>query len=206
VAGVAEVKELRLGIVQVGRLGRYVRMGMMPVAYRDWLEMPVVEDATEEVIDGEIILIPPRRLPHASILGNLCWALVRQLPESEYHVLVGNFGLVVSEEPLVCRNPDLVVYRGDSFVEKDGYFRSAPLLAVEDPDPADSRVRIERKLQDYSSIGTPEVWVLNPREQSVEVFYLQNGGLISAAVVKDGVLKPRGFPHVQIDIAQIWPD
>ena len=26
------------------------------------------------------------------------------------------------------------------------------------------------------------------------------------AILTSGVLKPRAFPHVQIDIAQIWPD
>jgi Uma2 family endonuclease len=180
-------------------------MGMMPVAYQDWLQMPTVQDATEEVLDGEMIIIPPRRLPHASILSDLDWALMQQLSEDEYEILCGNFGLVISQEPLTCRNPDLVVYRRGSEAIKDGYFRSGPLPAVEDPDPEESRVPIERKLQDYANVGTTEVWVLKPPSRTVEVYYLQES-LRPAAILTAGVLKPCAFPHVQIDIAQIWPD
>lgn len=176
------------------------------VKYEDWLRMPVVQDAYEEVIDGEMIIIPPRKRPHASILKNVWRELAEQLPEFEYHVFVGNFGLVVSEDPLVCRNPDLAVFERATTAVKDGYYRSAPLLAVEDPDPEDPRIPIERKLQDYASLGTPEVWVLHPDAGAVEVFQLASGLLASTARYSSGLLKPRAFPNVQIPISRIWLD
>jgi Uma2 family endonuclease len=181
-------------------------MGQMPVAYQDWLQMPIVQDATEEVIDGEVIVIAPRRLPHATILVNLWRELNLQLNDSRHHVFVGNFGLVISEDPLICRNPDLVVYDVETMSEKDGYLRSAPLLAIEDPDPNYSRVTIERKLQDYQTIGTPEVWVTTPTDRTVEVFRLEDGVLQHAEILATGILRPRAFPEVAIDIESIWRD
>jgi Uma2 family endonuclease len=179
---------------------------MPGLAYQDWLQMPIIQDATEEVIDGEVIVTPPRRLPHADILGNICRQLMLQLDDSRHHVFTGNFGVVISEDPLTCRNPDLVVYDRETAREKDGYLRSAPLLAIEDPDPSDERVTIDRKLQDYASIGTPEVWVISPKDHAVEVFHLENGALDRTAILTTGILKPRAFPHVEVNIAQIWPD
>ena len=41
------------------------------VTYEEWLEMPVVEDAREEVVDGEIIFMPPAKLLHARIAARL---------------------------------------------------------------------------------------------------------------------------------------
>jgi hypothetical protein len=35
---------------------------------------------------------------------------------------------------------------------------------------------------------------------------LEHGQLRRSAVLAEGILKPTCFPHVQIDIAQIWPD
>ena len=35
---------------------------------------------------------------------------------------------------------------------------------------------------------------------------LPKTGLVTSAIVRDGVLKPRAFPHVQVDIATVWPD
>src|SRR3954452_17842983 len=95
------------------------------VTYEEWLEMPTVEDGIEEVVDGEIILMPPAKLRHAFIIENIATPLRPQL-DQRYHVLTGSFGIVISEKPLTCRNPDLAVIERASMAEKDGYLRSAP--------------------------------------------------------------------------------
>ena len=45
-----------------------------------------------------------------------------------------------------------------------------------------------------------------PGGRTVEVLHLQDGRLQRVALLAEGVLKPREFPHVQVDIDQIWPD
>jgi hypothetical protein len=40
----------------------------------------------------------------------------------------------------------------------------------------------------------------------VEVLYLESGFLRSAQILAQGVLEPKHFPGVQIQIAGIWPD
>jgi Uma2 family endonuclease len=52
----------------------------------------------------------------------------------------------------------------------------------------------------------PEVWVISPEARTVEVLHLENGYLHRAQIVAEGVLTPRLFPHVTVDIASIWPD
>ena len=176
------------------------------VTYEEWLQMPEVDDAIEEVIDGEVILMPPAKMRHARIIKKLSKALFLQLDTDVYDVLTGSFGVVISERPLTCRTPDLAVSEVRSSIEKDGYLRSAPQLIVEALSPSETRRVNDRKLRDYASIGTPEVWVINPSDRAVEVFHLENGVLERSAILTAGVLKPRAFPHVEIDIAQIWPD
>jgi Uma2 family endonuclease len=175
------------------------------VTYEEWLQMPEVDDAIEEVIDGEIILMPPAKMRHARIIKKLAKALFLQLDTDVYDVLTGRFGVVISEHPLTCRTPDLAVSEVASSVEKDGYLRSAPQLIVEVLSPSETRRVNSRKLQDYATIATPEVWVISPNESAVEVFQLENGRLERTAIFTTGILKPRAFPQVEIDIAQIWP-
>jgi Uma2 family endonuclease len=91
-------------------------------------------------------------------------------------------------------------------VEQDGYIHSAPQLVVEVLSPANTRREREEKLGDYASLGVPEVWVVSPEALTVEVLHLRDGRLQTSEVFKTGLLKPRHFPGVQIDIAQIWPD
>ena len=176
------------------------------VTYEEWLEMPVVQDGKEEVVDGEIIFMPPGRLLHARVVIRLVQALARQLSGEQYDVLAGSFGVVIRKQPLTSRNPDVAVFDRSTGVEENGYYHCAPQLAVEVLSPSESRPSKERKLQDYESIGTPEVWVISPEGRTVEILYLQDGRLRTTAIVREGILKPREFPHVQVNIAQMWPD
>jgi hypothetical protein len=42
--------------------------GTKPVTYEEWLEMPVVADATEEVVNGEIRIMPPPKITHTLVV------------------------------------------------------------------------------------------------------------------------------------------
>ena len=39
------------------------------VTYEEWLEMPAVEDATEEVVNGEVRTMPPNKWNHTLVLA-----------------------------------------------------------------------------------------------------------------------------------------
>ena len=93
-----------------------------------------------------------------------------------------------------------------TMVEEDGNIHSAPQLLVEVLSPANTRREREGKLGDYAAIGVPEVRVISPEARTVEVLYLAGGYLRPAQILREGILSPRHFPAVQIDIAQIWPD
>jgi Uma2 family endonuclease len=115
------------------------------------------------------------------------------------------FGLVVRREPLALRVPDLAVFHADRIVEHDGYIHFAPELVIEVPSPANTRSERTQKLQDYESLGVPEVWVVSPEAQTVEVLLLQDGRLATTALLREGQLKPARFPKASVDIAAIWP-
>jgi Uma2 family endonuclease len=176
------------------------------VTYEEWLRMPEVTDAIEEVVDGEILIMPPNKWEHALIVANLHDALSAQLDRREVHVVDSSFGLVIRKAPLTSRVPDLAVFLKSTIVEQDGYIHSAPQLVVEVLSPGNTRRERERKLADYASLGVPEMWVVSPEARTVEVLYLESGFLRSAQALTQGVLEPRQFPGVQIQISEIWPD
>lgn len=71
--------------------------------------------------------------------------------------------------------------------------------------PANTRAERAGKLKDYESLGVPEVWVVSPEAQTVEVLLLQDGKLTTTALMRDGQLRPAHFPSATVDIAAIWP-
>ena len=169
--------------------------------------MPEVQDAVEEVVNGEIRIMPPPDARHGDILDNLFFLIRSQVNPREVRVRLSEFGLIIRTHPLTSRVPDLAMFLTNTVVQKDGYIHSAPQLAVEVLSPANTRRERADKLADYASIGIPEIWVIAPQGETVEVLYLEDGHYIRAQLLASGdILKPKLFPHVQVDIAQIWPD
>jgi len=182
-------------------------MGTLPkiVTYEEWLEMPVTQDGREEVVNGEIHIMPPNKL-HPVVIDNLTAAFHSQLDRTRAKCFASVFGLVIRKEPLTCRSPDIAVFLRATMIEQDGYVHSAPQLVIEVLSPSETRKEIAAKLRDYESIGVEEVWLVSPEAATVEVLYLENGKFRSSALLAQGILRPKHFPSVQIDIAAIWPE
>ena len=168
--------------------------------------MPEVTDAIEEVVNGEIRIMPAPKLNHSYIIDNLQHTMSAQLDRRAVWVAVTTFGLIIRKSPLTSRIPDLAVFDRSTIVEEDGYVHSAPQLLVEVLSPANTRREREEKLNDYAEIGAPEVWVISPEARTVEVLYLEDRYLRTACVLNGGILTPKLFPQVKVDIATIWPD
>ena len=91
-------------------------------------------------------------------------------------------------------------------IERDGYIHSAPRMVVEVLSPFETRNEIREKLRDYESIGLGEAWLVSPEARTVEVFGPHNGRLERLGLLAEGILRPKHFPNVPIDVAEIWPE
>jgi Uma2 family endonuclease len=175
------------------------------ITYEEWLRMPEVSDAREEVVDGEIRIMPPAKLKHTKIVQNLYDLIRPQTRRADVFIPISSFGLVIRREPLTTREPDLAVFKTETMVERDGYVHSAPQLLVEVLSPGNTK-RDTEEMANYSELRVPEYWVVSPEKRTIEVLYLDNGQLRQHAILSEGSLKPRHFPDVQINIQEIWPD
>src|ERR1035438_8978704 len=95
------------------------------VTYEEWLTLPIVTDQIEEVVNGEIRLMPPNKWNHTCIIEKLRKVLDRQLDEDRFIVVTSNFGLIIRKSPLTSREPELAVFELSTVVERDGYIHSA---------------------------------------------------------------------------------
>ena len=174
------------------------------LTYEEWLALPEVE-GVEEVVNGEIRKMPPNKWNHARVVEAIARQLRARLDNEAIYVVTSVFGLVVRLKPLALRVPDLAVFYTDQIVEQDGYIHSAPELVVEVLSPANTRSERAEKLQDYESLGVPEVWVVSPEAETVEILLLQDGRLATTSLVRHGQLKPTHFPDAAVDVSLIWP-
>jgi Uma2 family endonuclease len=175
------------------------------VTYEEWLRMPVVDDIVQEVVNGEVVTTPLPSARRGGMIDTLGDILLRQIDQSKVLVRDGPFGLVISEDPLVMRIPDLALFRKNTVIEKDGYVCSAPELIVEVLSPGNSRRERAEKLVDYQAFGVPEVWVVSPEAMTFEVLLLKDRKLAMASLQREGLLRPTRFSEVAVDIASVWP-
>jgi Uma2 family endonuclease len=149
--------------------------------------------------------MPPNKVLPADTVENLADLLKAQLDRWTVQVRVSTFGVVIRRDPVTTRVPDIAVFIRSNVVEKDGYIHSAPDLVVEVLSPANTRSERAEKLQDYESLGVPEVWVVSPEGQTVEIMLLQDGKLSTTSLLRQGQLTPTRFPQATVDISSIWP-
>ncbi len=113
---------------------------------------------------------------------------------------------MITREPLTCRSPDLVLFWREKMQIEDGLYWSPPGLIVEVLSPTENRRRKEEKLADYAAIGVPEVWLVSPEAETVEVRLPKEGKLEPTAILAEGSLQPSQFAGVTISVPGIFPE
>ncbi|HTD33809.1 MAG TPA: Uma2 family endonuclease [Candidatus Elarobacter sp.] len=172
--------------------------------YHRMLEAGILyEREPVELLDGQLIAMPPEGPGHGSSVTGLNETLVLRFAGRAY-VRPGN-ALRLSDvsEP----QPDFAVVR----LREDGYRDALPvpddvLLLVE---ISDSTLRYDRgrKLRAYARAGIPEYWIVDLVHGHVDVFTEPNDeGYAGHRIARrDETLAPRAFPEDAIAVSSFLP-
>jgi Uma2 family endonuclease len=81
------------------------------VTYEEWLRMPEVSDGIEEVVNGEVRIMPAPSWIHCQIIVSLNSLMAAQADRRETLVIPAQFNLIIRRHPLTARVPDLAVFK-----------------------------------------------------------------------------------------------
>jgi len=128
-------------------------------------------DERVELLDGDLIIVPPQGPPHFSAVARMADVLIKRLSASS--LVAVRLPLIVSDrsEP----EPDIavLVHRADYYAS--GIPRPADVYAVVEVADASLEIDVGKKLRIYAEAGVPEYWIVDVRRGAVIVHRDPNG-------------------------------
>ena len=172
--------------------------------------LPPESDWLEEVIDGEVLNLPPPKTGHANLIDAIVEALMAQLPREKFRVRTTAYGQGIEGGGLyTARIPDVAVFDREEYDrhmreprERD-YVWIAPKLIVECLSPANRKRSRFRLMADYEHIRVPEVWLIYPERRSLEVYVHDGAELQHEQTAASGLIRPRLCP-ADVNIDELW--
>lgn len=150
------------------------------VAVEQLWQMPELADTNFELIDGEVVEVPPAITRHGVIVTMIARLLGDHVAQHDLGIVAtGDVGYVLRRNPDRLRAPDVSFLARDNPVGADlpehGFSEGAPTLAVEVVSPDDRASKVQIKVQHFLEAGTRQVWVVWPHERRMSVYTLDGG-------------------------------
>lgn len=159
-------------------------------------------DARVELIDGEVIEMPPIGAPHASTVTEVQRTLERAVGDAAIVRVQNPIHLGRHDEP----QPDLALVTPPASKYRLRHPRPGDVLLL--IEVADSTLRFDRdvKLGRYARVGIPEVWLLDLKAHSLQRFRgARPTGYSESERIADLLALPvPGLDRVRLDLSNLW--
>lgn len=156
-----------------------------------------------EFTDGRIEMLPMPTSRHQLILLRLYERFKAALGAGGGPVLVAPLRLRIRQGKF--REPDLLMlFRREDQRFQEAYWLGADLVA-EVVSADDPRRDLEDKMRDYAEAGIPEYWIVNPLDDSITVWVLEDGAYRLHGLFGRGqTARARGLPDFGLDVDEVF--
>jgi Uma2 family endonuclease len=184
------------------------------LTFDEYLNYSNDTDQRYELIDGELIALPPESEPNNFIANYLFFYLassglvpLRLIKTHNCEVQVA----VLRSSDAANRYPDLIILEPEHIpltaTRLTITFDMLPprfVMEVVSRGRVGSDRDYDRKRTQYAARGIAEYWVIDPIEQVVTVLRLENGQYVEVGVFRDGeaIVSPM-FPQLSLTVQQI---
>ena len=169
--------------------------------YHRLVDEGILNDQPVELLDGEIVIMPPEGEPHAAIGTDAAEYLIH---------LLGQRAQVRQAKPITLTGfdsepePDLAIVRrlGPEYREHHPYPENVFWL-VEYANTSLSK-DLDAKKRLYAAAGIPEYWVVNLRTMTLLVFRDPDTAVYrTEQTLQGGVVHPLAFPDLAVSVSRL---
>jgi Uma2 family endonuclease len=134
-------------------------------------QLPDGDGWHREVVEGELIVLPPPKSKH-TIIANAVATALRPLESDGTWKVFMEAGYRLSNDPPTWIQPDVSVLSSERAraTSGDDYFLRPPELAIEMVSPSETAHDLMRKIDLLLAGGSMAVWVIYPEKREVPVF------------------------------------
>jgi Uma2 family endonuclease len=135
-----------------------------------FVQMETAEDESYELVDGELIPSPSATPLHGNIRGRLEHLVRSYFDRNPIGGTISEIDCRIGRNTV--RKPDLCIFVADHWKELDLKkvpVPYAPDIAVEVFSPSEHIIEVNRKVRDYLSAGSQEVWLIDPENAELHV-------------------------------------
>ena len=158
-------------------------------------------DARVELIEGEIIDMPPIGLEHLSVCDQLNRLLVRAVGDGGIVRVQGSVRLSDITEP----EPDLAVLAPRQDFYRHEFASGRDVLLLVEVSQSTLRYDVDVKVPLYARHGVAEVWIVDLVNRCILTFSDPADGQYRARATIEslGVLHPVALPDVSLDLSRL---
>lgn len=166
-----------------------------------------------EIIDGEAYMMSPPNRAHQGISGELYYQIRAFLEGKSCRIYAAPFGVRLFEkdgdrpedvDTLV--EPDISVICDRDKLDDKGC-KGAPDFVIEIMSPSNRRHDKVTKRKLYQRAGVREYWIVNPIDETVEVFLLENGVLETHEFYgRDDTAKVTVLEGCEVDLRSVFEE
>jgi Uma2 family endonuclease len=177
----------------------HIPKGKIVLTYEDYVLLPNDRNRYE-ILEGELSVTPAPSTKHQSASANLFKLLSRHIDDRNLGKLFyAPIDLIL--DPSTILQPDLLfVFSAHQHIITERAIEGVPDLVVEILSPTTSRTDRVTKAQIYARHSVPVYWIVDPDEESIEI-YLVEGDVFRLAATLQGATSTVVPPFKELEIA-----
>ncbi len=170
--------------------------------YGDYQQLP--EGAPYQLIGGELIMTPAPTPYHQRVAQMLNRELLKLQEEKIGEVLFSPIDVYLSETETY--QPDLIFIASERLnIIGESKIEGAPDLVVEILSPGTAYYDLKHKMKLYEQQGVREYWIVDPMEQSIEVYDNTEGSFkLIAQAAQSGLVQSGIFSSLRVELERIF--
>ncbi|UZQ54423.1 Uma2 family endonuclease [Trichothermofontia sichuanensis B231] len=181
------------------------------LTFEEYLAYDDGSDRRYELVDGELVEMPPESPENNQIAKGLLFELAKYVPLAL--LAHKDTEIEVSGRRARCRVPDLLVHSEESLAALAGASRATltrdmppPALVIEvvSPGIANRHRDYRYKHTEYAARGIAEYWIVDPETRQVTVCQWVDGQYEDTVLTGSAPITSTVIPNFKLTIDQLW--